>query len=296
MQIQYLNGGLANQTFQYIFVRFAELSNPQAEPWLIDDSFFFVNDVHNGYELEKVFGIKANLLSRNFEPDAWAEFIKNKKKGISIPQSFKNLGFPVQMITEFDNYKEHNPFDGEVFRVPGNTFMPEITTMPKEAITYYHGYWLDDRWFNTYRDILLKEFSFPSIEDTKNLEYASHISGTDSVAVHIRRGDYVKLGWTSQNTYYLNSTKQLLTGHPDAVFFVFSDDIAWCKDNCHELGFDLPAETVFVEGNVSGRNYIDLQLMSLCRGIILSKSAFCTLAALLSPRLEYCVSDSGKYE
>ncbi len=49
MRIQYLNGGLANQVFQYIFVRFAELYYPEGGPWFLDDSFFFVNQVHNGY-------------------------------------------------------------------------------------------------------------------------------------------------------------------------------------------------------------------------------------------------------
>ena len=33
MRIQYLNGGLANQVFQYIFVRFAELYYPEGGPW-----------------------------------------------------------------------------------------------------------------------------------------------------------------------------------------------------------------------------------------------------------------------
>lgn len=69
MKIQYLNGGLANQVFQYIFVRFAELYYPAGGPWFLDDSFFFANQVHNGYELEKVFGIQANLLSRYFDAD-----------------------------------------------------------------------------------------------------------------------------------------------------------------------------------------------------------------------------------
>ena len=39
MRIQYLNGGLANQVFQYIFVRFAELYYPEGGPWFLDDSF-----------------------------------------------------------------------------------------------------------------------------------------------------------------------------------------------------------------------------------------------------------------
>lgn len=281
MQIQYLNGGLANQAFQYIFVRFAELSHPEQEPWLIDDSFFFVNHVHNGYELEKAFGIHANLLSQSFDSDVWEELLRNKKNGISVPQSFRDLGFPMQMIAEYENYREHNPFDGPVYRVPSAEFLPEITKMPANTFTYYHGYWLDNRWFLAFRDILQKEFSFPPIDDEKNSAYAGQIRSSDSVAVHVRRGDYVRIGWTSANEYYLEKTKEMLFARPAAVFFIFSDDIAWCRENRRELGFDLPKETVYVEGNMDGQNFRDLQLMSLCDTIIPSKSAFCQLAALL---------------
>ncbi len=55
MRIQYLNGGLANQTFQYIFYRYAQLRAPEYGPWYLDDSFFWVKKQHNGYELEKVY-------------------------------------------------------------------------------------------------------------------------------------------------------------------------------------------------------------------------------------------------
>lgn len=64
--------------------------------------------------------------------------------------------------------------------------------------------------------------------------------------------------------------------------FVFSDDIAWCKEHAEELGFGQFSSIVFVEGNMHGRNYLDLQLMSSCKGMILSNSAFCYLAALLN--------------
>ena len=202
MKIQYLNGGLANQVFQYIFVRFAELYNPSDEPWLIDDSFFFINNVHNGYELEKVFGIQANLLSKNFDSDVWNELIKNKKEGISIAQSFKNLGFNVQMIAETTNYKEHNPFDGKVYQIPSNEFHPEIIKFPGE-VTYYHGYWINTKWFRTYRHILEKELSFPEITDERNKAYASRILSSQSIGIHIRRGDYVDIGWALAGTYYL---------------------------------------------------------------------------------------------
>ena len=45
MKIQFLNGGLANQAFQYIFARYYELSHP-GEQMYMDDSYFALNTVH----------------------------------------------------------------------------------------------------------------------------------------------------------------------------------------------------------------------------------------------------------
>lgn len=285
MKIQYLNGGLANQTFQYIFVRYAQLSQPENNDWFFDDSFFFTNKVHNGYELEKIFGLHLPLLSRYFDTQTWNQFIADKKNGISIPQAFKNLGFDVKMITEFENYKEHNPFDGIIYRVPGNTFVPEITVLQDEFL-YYHGYWLHPEWFHRYRDIFMKELALPPIDDEKNKKYAETILTTHSVAVHIRRGDYVQLGWAADTACYLEKVKELLTHYPDAAFFIFSDDIAWCRKNQEALGLTLPYKTIYIEGNDKGRNYIDLYLMSLCNIMLIGRSAFSYLAMLLNNRLE----------
>ena len=292
MKIQYLNGGLANQVFQYIFIRYAELSNPTSGPWFLDDSFFYINDVHNGYELEKVFHLQPKLLSRHFDEELWNELVHNKRQGISIPQSFLDLGFPIKMISEFKNYKEHNPFSGEIYHIPGNTFVPEITNIPEEFL-YYHGYWLNPEWFRAYPDIFRKELSFPALpsSDSRNLSYAAGITENKSVAVHIRRGDYVKLGWQSKNDFYLQNVKQILAEYPKAVFFVFSDDIDWCMENKEEMGLHLPSETVFVTGNTHGKNYIDLQLMSMCNIMLLGRSAFGYLAMLLNERLDYCIFD-----
>ena len=68
MRIQFLNGGLANQVFQYIFARSYELSHP-GEIMYMDDSYFALNTVHNGYELEKVFGIRPHMLSECFDQE-----------------------------------------------------------------------------------------------------------------------------------------------------------------------------------------------------------------------------------
>lgn len=285
MKIQYLNGGLANQVFQYIFARYVQLSSPNQEPCYLDDSFFFVNQVHNGYELEKVFGIKPLLLSELLDSDVWEMVIENKRNGISVPQTLKNLGFSVSLITETDNYKELNPFDGKVLPIPCNAYHPEILNYSDE-ITYYHGYWLHPAWLQKYKSILKQELRFPDILSEQNLTYLQKIQSSLSVAVHIRRGDYVTLGWTSSNQFYQEQISQVAHKHPDACFFLFSDDIAWCKENAASLGLTTTIDITYVEGNTSGNNYIDLQLMSQCQLLIAGKSAFAYLARLLNSQIK----------
>lgn len=68
MDIAFMNGGLGNQTFQYIFARYIELSTKR-ECYLNDMDLTGKRIVHNGYELEKVFGVKPKLLSECFSED-----------------------------------------------------------------------------------------------------------------------------------------------------------------------------------------------------------------------------------
>jgi len=288
MIIQYLNGGLANQVFQYIFARYIELASGGANQVLLDDSFFFINNVHNGYELEKVFGIRANLLSRQFDSDVWEELLNNKRNGISIAQSFLNMDVDIQMVAEASNYMEHNPFHGKVTSIECNKFYPDIYRL--QGNIYFHGYWINKAWLNSFRKELLAELSFPALKEKSNLQYAEKMKNCDSVAVHIRRGDYVSLNISIGRDYYFQSVENIIKTHPDAVLFVFSDDIPWCRDNAEALGLTLAKDVVYVEGNMGGSNYIDMQLMTLCKGMILSNSAFCYLAALMSDSLKYYIN------
>lgn len=287
MKIQFLNGGLANQVFQYIFLRYAELYNPQTEPCFLDDSFFFVNNVHNGYELEKVFGIKANLLSKAFDEDVWEEFITRKKQGISIPQTLKDFGTDIIMYAETSNHKHFNPFDGKIYTLyNANEFHPELTRINYPNI-YYHGYWINKNWLESYKDIILKELTFPAITLPSALNYANQIVSESAVAVHIRRGDYVDIGWDLGLDYYKNTVAKVAEQYSNFTLFVFSDDLEWCREHAKELGFDRVPQIVYVSGNTGENSYIDMQLMSMCEGMIISNSAFSYLAALMNKKLKF---------
>lgn len=280
MKIQFLNGGLANQTFQYIFSRYYELAHP-GQLMFLDDSYFALNTVHNGYELEKVFGLRPHMLSEYFDQESWAYILQEKRAGKSVPQILCENGFGMSMITEVQNYAQFNPFGGNVMPIPANGYFPEILEYPGDV--YYHGYWINKSWFEQYRDVFLQELTFAEPLDDKNLGYLKQIKDTQSVSLHIRRGDYVTLGWAYSTEIYRKMITQFLTEHAGKwSLFVFSDDIEWCRENQEELGFDMFESATLVTGNENGKNYIDLQLMSQCKAMIMSNSAFCYLAALLN--------------
>lgn len=286
MKIQFLNGGLANQVFQYIFARYYELSHPGSIMYM-DDTYFSVYTVHNGYELEKVFGLKPHMLSECFDSKVW-NFILEERKQKSVPQIFLENNIDIQMIAEAITYKQFNPFNGDILHVTCNEYHPEILDISQRENIYYHGYWLNKHWFEKYKDIFLQELRFPEITDEKNLAYRELIRSSRSVCVHIRRGDYVDLEMAFPPEIYRLALEKFLSTAPGPWhLFVFSDDIGWCREHAQQLGFRQCPEVTYMEGNIQGKNYIDLQLMTLCKGMIVSNSAFSFLAALLNTRKEH---------
>lgn len=285
MKIQFLNGGLANQTFQYIFARYYELSHP-GEVMYLDDSYFAIHTVHNGYELEKVFGLLPHMLSECFDEVTWKNILDAKRRGFSIPQIFLECKLLIQMISEVgDESHNFNPFSGKRYNIPVYKYLPQI--LDASGNIYYHGYWMNKGWLEAYKDTFLKELQFPEITDEKNTRYMEQIVSEPSLSIHIRRGDYVTLNIASSIQFYQMCVENFCTQYgKDWHLFVFSDDIPWCKEHAEEMQFHLFREVTFVEGNVQGDNYRDLQLMRRCKAMIISNSAFCYLAALLNTERE----------
>ncbi|MDL2301839.1 alpha-1,2-fucosyltransferase [Lachnospiraceae bacterium OttesenSCG-928-D06] len=285
MKIQYLNGGLANQVFQYIFARFAYFYSNGRDTLFLDDSYFYTESKHNGYELDKVFGLKPELLSVHLAGESWEYMIDNRKRDIGVCQSVKDLGIDIKMVSEVDISSGVNSFNGKIYTIPSNEFYPEILNMPGDV--YYHGYWINKEWYGCYKKQFIKELVFPKIVDAGNKKYEKIILERKTIGVHVRRGDFVSLGWELPEDYYGKSLASIRKLHSDAVIMIFSDDIEWCRQNREVLGFYGFSDVLYVEGNVDGKNYIDLYLMQCCEGLVMSNSSFCYLAALLNTRLRY---------
>lgn len=150
---------------------------------------------------------------------------------------------------------------------------------------YLHGYWQSERYFQDCADRIRGDLTIIAPPDAESAETAERIAAGPSIAVHVRRGDYVNDAKTQafhgscSLQYYRNGVQRIAesTGGR-ATVFLFSDDPQWAAEN---LRFDVPTVTV----NRNGRSPAiqDLRLMSMCDHQVIANSSFSWWAAWLNP-------------
>lgn len=297
MKIVLLDGAFANQTTQYIFSRCLE--EAAGEKVFLDDLWFYIkhgdlaesvqDQEHHGYQLNKYLGIKPSLLSSYFEPDVWKEIVsiaRNKPPllgGSYMPQILKDSGLDFFMIAECPTYK----FDGMIARMPYYHYIPEM--LLAQGNVYYWGYFTNGGWFKQHENMFRKELELPPLNSLSDIQLANKIKNSYSVAIHVRRGGYTLLNHSLSPQYYkdiINQIREKFNKKNDLRFFVFSDDIQHCKEHSAEYGFDLPNDMlVYSEKRRSERdNHCDIQLMSMCNGMVLCTSVYGYLAALFNTK------------
>lgn len=165
---------------------------------------------------------------------------------------------------------------------------------------YLTGYFQSEKYFADIADQVREAFSFSErIWDgldeklTKRITaYRAQIQGTQAVALHIRRGDYLNVpelyGGICTETYYAKAVSLMKEKAPGAAFYVFSNDILWAKEWAkHQESEQNPF--VVIEGTNEDTGYLDLLLMSECRHYILANSSFSWWGAWLGKAEDKCV-------
>lgn len=280
MRIVYVNGGLGNQIFQYVFFRWLEVET--GESCVMDDGLFFGGNVpHNGYELERIFGVRKKRLSRMIPEPIWQEMIKRKESGVGIAQQLLDAGNEIKVICE-QNISNIS-FNGEMLHVEGT---PEAVRSAIRDDTYYHGYWLGYGFWKAFEKVIRTELVFPDIPDGKNQKIARMMTDEqNSTAVHIRRGDMVKLGWATSMAWHREAAAAAKREWNPEHYYLFSDDLPWCMEHLDELGLaGVAAKLVPVDGNTGENAYIDMQLMSLCAHRLIPRSSFSLAAGMFCCR------------
>jgi hypothetical protein len=260
--ISRLIGGLGNQMFQYA-TGFA-LACRIRQMHGLDVSDFENYHLHQGFELERVFTITSKLADKGQVSDllGWRKG-KRTKRVLSLPL-FKGLrGCRFLVEPHFNYWVGMSSLKGD---------------------KYLSGYWQSERYFLDVQERIRKEFSFKKPLEGVNAQLANAMGNATSVSVHVRRGDYLTnpqnhgLMYVAEPAYYQAAISHIVDIVKKPEFYVFSDDIAWTKEN---IVFDYPC--TYISHNSRSDSYIDMQLMSKCQNHIIANSTFSWWGAWLNP-------------
>lgn len=314
MNIVHFNCGLGNQIMEYIFMRHLDLIRGEKNI-LADDMWFehFYN-THNGFELRKdIFpNIKMNMLKDCFDKDVWRSmvntFVKSKST-IKIPNIFSDNDVEFTVVADewfADENKEFRAgfsFSGDSVKITAQEYYDiKLCTPDKNEQLYlydivkdvdnvfYLGVWFYEKYGLDIKKEIEHELEFTPLIHEENIKYKENILSQDySVGLHVRRGDFIRVDRHEPIEKYtkeiVDLIKELEKENIKPSFFIFSDDLDWCKENIENFGFG-DCYTEFIEGNnVDCRNYIDMQLMTFCDCLIALKlSSFALSAQMISPK------------
>jgi hypothetical protein len=195
-------------------------------------------------------------------------FVKEGQAKIDTARDFKLNNFNIKTKAEFTNNKYR--LQNLVNRIKNKLGLRE------------NGWWQSERYFKNIESNISQEFTLKNPLPEKYSNIIKQVTGTQSVSVHVRRGDYVNnlktkaLHNVCDLGYYKRAIDIIKAQINNPTFFVFSDDIDWAAAN-------LPVNpNAYYVSNLEGEDYEELILMSMCKNNIISNSTFSWWGAWLN--------------
>ena len=270
MIIVNLMGGLGNQMFQYATAKHLSIINNTELK--IDESNF-------------------NKLTSNKEHTlqlACFDITAQQASGSDVRQLLEPANPFLRIANSVTNIFGSSPLkhDSElIYREPGgSSFKPGVLELGRDK--YLIGYFNSYKYFDPIRGILVNEYTPKEEISAEGQRLLKLIGSTNSVSIHIRRGDYVAdpeiykcIEGIITDRFYHNAVDHIASRVESPRFFVFSNDMPWVKEN-----FKIPYDVTYVDINSPQKGFEDLWIMSRCKhNIIAGGSTFSWWAAYLNP-------------
>lgn len=249
-----IKGGYGNQLFCYSFGY--AVSKETGSELIIDTSMLDMNNVKDrNYQL----GVLGITYDSHISYKYGKDFL-SRKTGLNRLRKKSAIGFGTVVFKE----KEQYVYDPSVFEIKRDT--------------YFDGFWQSSRYFEKYSDDLRKMLKPKKISDAAE-KLAEEAKDCLSVSVHIRRGDYVSLGWTLKDDYYIKALDIIKERYgSEPVFFVFSDNKKYADDFFSAAGLEYRLMDYETEDAVRD----DMFLMSRCSHNIMANSSYSWWGAFLN--------------
>ncbi len=259
MIITKISGGLGNQLFQYAAGK--SLALKKNTGLLLDVSSYNQERLRN-FELS-FFNTKCEFANDELVQHFTNRSFIGKIRDRVLPSSMK-----------------------KVYRQPFFHFDKNFFNHPADV--YLKGYWQSEKYFLPIAEIIRKEFTIKQEQIMNITALAAMLKKVESVSIHIRRGDYtnpaiLEMHGILSSAHYQQAIDKILSQFPDAVFYIFSDDMSWVKENLKIQN------KVYVSGELSKTAIEDFYLMSQCKHNIIANSSFSWWAAWLNNNKEKIV-------
>ncbi len=257
MRIVKLKGGLGNQMFQYAFAKVLEKNTGDTAK--LDFSAY---KSLNGDMIRVPRIKKFNIVLETANEKDLRSILKFRHEGNSLSLKYK-AGILAENLFNRKYYFERNR-----------------AYVPLESIKdykYYDGYWQSFKYVDDVFDEISKEFSVkPGSLSSSTKNTMKTMDEQNSVFVGVRKGDYTA-DKKSMNHYgnfdsvYYKSAMDYISARVDnPVFYVFSNDIPWCKDNI-DWGNNA---IVYREPEEQTDDFEELILMSSCKHAVIVNSTY----------------------
>ena len=233
-------GGLGNQMFQYAFGLYLA-ERHRTELWL--DSSAFAGDKLRTYMLDRW------RITATEAPAAVRALMPRRRRW----------------------YRDWFARRRQLQRVAEKPFGFQRRYLATANGAYLDGYWQSEQFLPGMKARLQTEFQPARSVSAATHAVARQMDACHAASLHVRRTDYLQLSYAGPCSvnYYQRSVAELLARHEGLQLFVFSDDMAWCRE---QFRFSCP--TTFIDHNDGSMAHEDIWLMSRCRHHVIANSTF----------------------
>lgn len=225
----------------------------------------------NGYELERIFGIKIPNISELYDEKEWLEILDEVQKtefwlkhwnyavhitnvlrnhGLNLnnlrgdlekkeTSDWKKLWHKFTILQKFTKTGIYYNLKRYFTRIYGeDTCRGDLKTLFSDEDNIYTGQQMEflyrNRNIEKIENDIRKAFVFPEYQCDKNIEASNYIKQCNSIAIHARRGDFLcRSGRYYQGGFFKRAVKHMKKNVENPEFFFFCDpsSVEWCREN-----------------------------------------------------------------
>ncbi|RIY32904.1 hypothetical protein CKF54_03905, partial [Psittacicella hinzii] len=252
MFVLYPSGGLGNQMFM--------IASTYAMAKALGQRWYVYDQEHSL--------IQGRTLPNYINNIFWQVPLATPERIAVINEQIDNLGVESTLLLDY----------------PGEHCFFKIEVDKEQIYVIVDSHLMSYKYFDQYKQDIVNLFSLPPQEQEKLnslLQECQIGKQIPTVSLHVRRGDYLSLSETHrvmEVDYYSVALAQFKDLEQFQVL-VFSDDLAWCREN---LVYPANCQQArYVTEQVP--DYLAMLLMSRCEHNIVSNSTFSWWAGYLNP-------------